>query len=170
MPLNLKRSIVLIGMMGCGKTAIGSRLATKLELPFIDLDAEIEKNEGMTVSKIFEKHGETRFRELELSTIEDILESKLCVLATGGGAYMNENVRNIIKKRGTCVYIRADFEVLLERVSRKNTRPLLENGDKATILKELMDERCPIYEDSDIIVDSSAGEHSIVVDDIIKEL
>lgn len=168
--LNLKKSVVLIGMMGSGKTAIGSRLALKLELPFIDLDKQIEKDEGKSVSEIFAQNGEPYFRQRELETIEDIVESKICILATGGGAYMNEAIRNIIKKRSISVYIKADFDVLLERVSRKNNRPLLEKGDKATILKELMQERCPYYENADITVSSTDGEHEVVVNDIIKEL
>lgn len=170
MSLDLKRSVVLIGMMGCGKTAIGSRVATALEIPFVDLDHEIESNANMTVSEIFEKYGEEYFRKKERETISDILNSKLCILATGGGAFMNYNTRKLIKKLGTSVYIRADYDILLERVSRKNNRPLLEKGDKAEILKDLMDKRCPVYEEADIIVDSSDSVHEIVVDKIIEEL
>jgi len=170
MSLNLKRSVVLVGMMGCGKTAIGSRVATALEVPFIDLDHEIEKNEGMTISEIFDKYDEEYFRKKERETIGYILNSKLCILATGGGAFMNFNTRQLIQKLGTSVYIRADYDVLLERVSRKNNRPLLEKGDKAKILKGLMDKRCPVYEEADIVVDSSDSIHEIVVDKIIEEL
>ncbi len=168
--LDLKRSLVLVGMMGCGKTAIGSRLAGAMEMPFIDLDNEIEKHEGMSVSDMFEKYDEEYFRRKERQTIEDILNSKLCVLATGGGAFMNYNTRQLIKKLGISVYIRADYEVLLERVSRKKSRPLLEKGDKREILKDLMDKRCPIYEEADIIVDSSDSIHEVVVNKIIEEL
>jgi len=167
---NLKRSIVLVGMMGCGKTAVGSRLAMELEVPFYDLDEEIEKNEKMTVAEIFSQKGEEFFRKCETDAIKDILNSKLCVLATGGGAYIREQNREIIKKLATCVYIRAEFEVLLERVSRKNTRPLLEAGDKAKILSDLMEIRCPIYEQADLIVDSTTGDHYEVVEQIIKGL
>lgn len=168
--LDLKRSVVLVGMMGCGKTAIGSRLAAAIEMPFIDLDNEIEQSENMSINDIFEKYGEDFFRKKERKAIEDILNSKLCILATGGGAFMNFNTRQLIKQLGTSVYIRADYDVLLERVSRKKTRPLLENGDKGKILKDLMDKRCPIYEEADIIVDSSDSIHEDVVNKIIEEL
>jgi shikimate kinase len=169
-PLQLRRSIVLVGMMGCGKSAIGSRLAMKLEVPFIDLDQEIEKNEGIAISEIFENHGEAYFRQCEKDTIADILNSKLCVLATGGGSFMSEEIRNLVKKLADSICITADFEVLLERVSRKNTRPLLEKGDKASILRELIDKRAPVYALADITVDSSSGEHELVVNRIIEEL
>jgi shikimate kinase len=168
--LQLRRSIVLVGIMGCGKSAIGSRLAMALEIPFIDLDAEIEKTAGMTISEIFEKHGEPHFRKMEKEIIADILNNKLCVLATGGGAFMNEETRALIKKIADSVWITADFEILLERVSRKNTRPLLEKGDKGTILKELIEKRSPVYANADIRVDSSSSEHELVVNKIIEEL
>ncbi len=170
MKLDLKRSVVLVGMMGCGKTAIGSRVATSLEVPFVDLDQEIEQNEGMTIPEIFAKHGEAYFRDKEQQNIRDILNSKICILATGGGAFINENTRQLIKKRGTSVYIRATIEVLLERVARKNNRPLLEKGDKGEILKALMQKRCPMYEEADITVDSSESIHEAVVEQIIEAL
>ncbi|MDA0782108.1 MAG: shikimate kinase [Rickettsiales bacterium] len=168
--LDLKRSVVLVGMMGCGKTAIGSRLAIAAEMPFVDLDNLIEENEKMSVNEIFERYGEDYFRKKERQAIEDVLNSKLCILATGGGAFMNYNTRQLIKKLGISVYIRADYDVLLERVARKNTRPLLENGDKGKILQELMDKRCPIYEEADITVDSSDSVHEDVVNKIIEGL
>lgn len=170
MTLDLKRSVVLVGMMGCGKTAIGSRVATSLEVPFVDLDQEIEQNEGKTIPEIFAKYGEAYFRDKEQQTIRDILNSKICILATGGGAFINSDTRQLIKKLGTSVYIRADYEVLLERVSRKHNRPLLEKGDKGEILKGLMQKRCPIYEEADITVDSSESIHEAVVEQIIEAL
>jgi shikimate kinase len=168
--MKLKRSIVLVGIMGCGKSAIGSRLAMALEVPFIDLDHEIEKNEGRSISEIFAQNGEAYFRKLEKDTLNEILNTKLCVLATGGGAFMNIDSRALIKKISDSVCITADFEVLLERVSRKNTRPLLETGDKATILKDLIAKRSPTYALADITVDSSSGMHEDVVAVIIEEL
>ena len=170
MTLDLKRSVVLVGMMGCGKTAIGSRVATSLELPFIDLDEKIEQNEAMTIPEIFAKYGEAYFREKEQQTIADILNSKICILATGGGAFINSDTRQLIKKRGISVYIRANYEVLLERVARKHNRPLLEKGDKGEILKALMQKRCHIYEEADITVDSSESIHEAVVEQIIEAL
>jgi shikimate kinase len=170
MPIELKRSIVLVGIMGCGKSAIGFRLAMTLELPFIDLDQEIEKTAGMTISEIFEKHGEPYFRKMEKELIEEILNTKLCVLATGGGAFINDETRALVKLRAHSVCITADFDVLLERVSRKNTRPLLEQGDKAAILQDLIEKRAPIYALADFTVDSSSGEHEYVVEKIIEWL
>ncbi len=170
MSVNLQKSIVLVGMMGCGKSAVGSRLAMKLEVPFVDIDYEIEKNEGMPIAEIFKEKGEPHFRNLEKTTISDILSTRICVIATGGGAFINEETRALIKEKARSVYIQADFEVLLERVSRKNTRPLLEGGDKAAILRDLMEKRCPIYEKADIMVDSSSGAHNVVVDKIIEGL
>jgi shikimate kinase len=170
MNLNLKRSVVLVGMMGCGKSAVGYRLAMDLEIPFIDLDCEIEKSQKMTITQIFENQGEACFRRIEQETINDILNSRICILATGGGAFINDSVRKLIKKLGISVYIRADFDILIERVSRRNNRPLLENGDKAQLLKALMDKRCHIYEEADIIVDSTNGEHQLVVEKIIEGL
>lgn len=170
MMLDLKRSVVLVGMMGCGKTAIGSRIATSLEVPFIDLDDEIEKNEGMSIPDIFAKYGEPYFRDKEQKTIRDILNSKICILATGGGAFINNETRELIKKLGISIYIRASHAVLLERVGRKNNRPLLEKGNKSEILKELLEKRCPIYEEAEIIVDSSENIHEAVVEQLIEAL
>lgn len=168
--LELKRSVALVGMMGCGKSAIGSRLALKLEVPFIDLDEEIESNENMTITQIFSKYGEEYFRRLEREAVNEILNSKICVLATGGGAFAGKQIREVIAQRAISVYIRAEFHVLLERVSRKKNRPLLEMGDREEILRTLMEKRCPIYETADIIVDSTEGQHDVVVDQIIEGL
>ncbi len=166
----IDKTIVLVGIMGSGKSAIGARLALKLGLPFVDMDKYIEDREGITISEIFEKHGEPYFRGLEREVIDELVAGEPCVLATGGGAFINDEIRALIKKKARSVCIKADFDIILERVSRKNTRPLLEKGDKASILKDLMEKRCPIYEQADIIVDSSEGEHDIVVYRIIEEL
>ncbi len=168
--LQLDKAIVLIGLMGCGKSSIGRRLADEIGIKFFDLDLEIEKAEGLTVTEIFKKHGEEYFRQKEEEIVQDIVSHELCVLATGGGAFINDKIRTLIKAKTTSVWIKVGFDILLERVSRKNTRPLLEKGDKAEILKNLMDKRYPIYEKADIIVDSAEDDHMIVVKKIMKEL
>lgn len=164
------KTIALVGLMGCGKSAIGHRLAARLDLPFLDLDKEIEKMEGLTIPEIFEKHGEQYFRAREKDIAGRILDGYKCVLATGGGAFINDEIRAMIKEKAISIWLKASFEVLLERVSRKNNRPLLEKGDKAAILKDLMEKRYPIYEHADIVVDTTEGMHDIVVNNIVEKL
>lgn len=154
--------------MGCGKSAIGKRLAEKLELPFIDLDTAIEEKTGLTIPEIFEQHGEGYFRKLERDILREIIAGEPKIIATGGGAFINEESRKLIKEKSLSVWIKADFALLLERVSRKNNRPLLEKGDKAAILKDLMNKRYPIYAEADITVETTDGPHEIVVDKIIS--
>lgn len=166
MDFQLTRSVVLVGMMGCGKSSVGLRLAQKIELPFIDLDKYIENAQNKTITEIFKSDGEEYFRKLEQNYTNDILNSKLCVLATGGGAFINEKTRQAIKKYGLSIYLRTEFNILLDRVSKKDTRPLLEQGDKAEILADLMKIRCPIYEQADLIVESYDEEH----DDVVKRI
>jgi shikimate kinase len=166
----VNKTIVLVGLMGAGKTAIGKRLADRLGVAFVDTDHLIEEQQGRSISSIFEKEGEGHFRELERSAIRAELEKPPHVLATGGGAFMEAATRALIKEKGMSVWLRADFETLLERVSRKSTRPLLEKGDKAKILKELMEKRYPVYAEADMVVDTTAGPHEIVVDKIIEAL
>ncbi|MGD9867296.1 MAG: shikimate kinase [Hyphomicrobiales bacterium] len=164
------KSVVLIGLMGAGKTAVGRRLASQLSLPFVDADSEIERAAGMTVSEIFNGHGEAYFREGERKVIARLLENGPQVLATGGGAYMNEDTRRNVAARGVSVWLRADLPVLLERVARRDNRPLLKRGDPAEIMKKLMDERYPIYEQSDITVRSRDVPHDVIVDEIVNAL
>lgn len=156
--------------MGCGKSTIGKRLAQKLSIPFTDLDAAIEEAAQMSISDIFAKYGEPYFRQLELETAEKIMDSTPSILATGGGAFINEKIRKLIKENSISIWINADLETLLERVSRRNTRPLLENGNKEEILKDLMDKRYPIYAQADITVPTSRGTHDIVVRRIMEEI
>ena len=164
------KTIVLVGLMGCGKTTIGRRLGRELHLPFFDLDAKIEQVANMPVKEIFATHGEPYFRALELETARKILDGTPLVLATGGGAFINEKIRNLIKEKAISVWIKADLPTLLERVSRRNTRPLLENGNKEEILQELMDKRYPIYGESDIVVNTSRGSHDVVLRRIIEAI
>lgn len=166
----IDKTIVLIGLMGAGKSSIGKRLSEKLGLEFFDLDKEIEKQENMTVSNIFAAHGEEYFRKKEAELLSTYLDKAPHILATGGGAYIPEKNRSLINKKGIPVWLRADLEVLFTRVSRKDTRPLLEAGDKKEILKKLMDERYPVYETSEIVVDSLEIPHEITLEKIITEL
>jgi shikimate kinase len=151
---SISKSIVMIGMMGAGKSRIGRDLAVKLELPFVDTDDEIIKAAGCSVSDIFELYGEKAFRDVEERVISRLLNSKVQIIATGGGAFMSVKVRKAIREYGVSIWLKAELEVLVERTSRRRGRPLLEKGDPATILKGLMDERYPVYEEADIVVDT----------------
>jgi shikimate kinase len=168
--LQPSKTIALVGLMGCGKSTIGRRLAKALQLPFIDLDNHIEQTVHMTVSEIFAKYGEEHFRVMELAEIKKILDGKPLVLATGGGAFINDEIRELISEHAVSVWIKADLPTLLERVSRRNNRPLLENGDKEEILRGLMEKRYPIYGQADITVESGHGSHDLVVRNIIEAI
>lgn len=164
------RPLVLIGLMGAGKSTIGRRLAKTIGWKFVDSDEEIEAAAGCSIADIFAIHGEPIFRDLEKRVITRLLNEGPVVLATGGGAWMQADVRAIIREKATALWLRAELEVLTDRVSRRDHRPLLETGDKRTILKRLMDERYPIYEEADLIVDSSDGPHERVVERVIAAL
>jgi shikimate kinase len=163
-------SLVLVGMMGAGKSTIGRRLAARLGVPFVDADAEIERAAGQTVREIFEAHGEAEFRRGEERVIARLLDGDPKVIATGGGAFVNDRTRKRIKDKGISIWLRAEIPVLLERVSRNNSRPLLKRGDPEQVLTKLAAERNPYYEQADIVVDSSTGPHREVVDTIVKKL
>ena len=169
-PITLAKPIVLIGMMGCGKSAIGALLAKELDIPFADADQCIESQMGMPVSQIFEAHGEPYFRQKEYEVIDRLLHENKQVIAVGGGAFIQPSVRTLIKQHATSIWIRAAFDILLERVSRKHHRPLLEKGDKGAILKALMEDRYPVYAEADMIIDTTAGPHEVVVTRIIEQL
>ena len=164
------RSLVLVGMMGAGKSSVGKRLATKLSLPFVDADEEIEAGARMTIPEIFEKFGEPYFRDGERRVIARLLESGPCVLATGGGAYMNPSTRERIAKSGVSVWIKPDVEVLLRRVRKRSNRPLLQTADPEATLKRLLEERNPVYGLADIMVEAHDGPHEIVVEQILTAL
>jgi len=165
------RSIVLVGMMGVGKSSVGRRLAARLGIPFVDADAEIEKAAGMTISDIFARHGEGDFRNGEARVIARLLESGPQVLATGGGAFMNPNTRAAIGAKGVSIWLSADFEVLMRRTSkRKNERPLLQTADPAETLRRLLAEREPIYAEADLTVQSRDVAHDAIVGDILTAL
>lgn len=165
-----QRSIVLIGLMGAGKTAIGRRLATELKLPFTDADSEIEVAAGQTISEIFAEHGEDYFRDGERKVIARLLKSGPQVLATGGGAFMNETTRGNVRRNGISVWLNADLEVLMQRVSRRDHRPLLKTEDPEAVMRQLMEDRYPVYAEADIEVQSRNVPHEVIVGEIIKQL
>ena len=162
-----RRSIVLIGLMGAGKTAVGRRLAGRLELPYIDADSEIEAAAGASISEIFAEHGEAYFRQGERKVIARLLEAGPQVLATGGGAFMNPDTRANIKAGGLSVWLKAEIKVLLKRVGRRDNRPLLAAGDPEKVMKKLMEERYPIYEEADVTVESRDVPHDVIVGAVI---
>jgi len=164
------RSIVLIGLMGAGKTAVGRRLANRLDLPFVDADTEIEVAAGASIGEIFAEHGENYFRQGERKVIMRLLEGGPQVLATGGGAYMNADTRAAIKARGLSIWLKAELKVLLKRVGRRGNRPLLAGGDPEGVMKRLMDERYPIYAKADVTVESRDVPHDVIVSAVIDAL
>ncbi|MFP3920762.1 MAG: shikimate kinase [Dichotomicrobium sp.] len=164
------RSIVLIGLMGAGKSAIGRRLGKRLGLPFVDADKEIEAAAGKTINEIFAEHGEDYFRDGERRVIARLLDGGPIVLATGGGAYMNEMTRAEIADRGLSIWLKADLDILMERVSRRDTRPLLKAGDPRRIMQNLMDERYPVYAGADITIESRNVPHEVIIEEIVEAL
>lgn len=163
-------SIVFVGLMGAGKSAIGRRLASRLGLPFVDADEEIERAAGCSISDIFEIHGEAAFRDGERRVIARLLARPPHVLATGGGAFMDPETRAAIRESGISVWLRAGLELLVSRVSRRNNRPLLAGGDPHEILQRLMAERHPIYAQADIVVESRDGPHEQTVETVLDAL
>lgn len=156
--------------MGAGKSAIGRRLAARLELPFADADAEIETAAGATIEEIFASHGEAYFRDGERRVIARLLESGPQVLATGGGAFMNAETRARILRRSVSIWLRADLDLLMQRVGRRDNRPLLKTGDPREVMRRLMDERYPVYSEADIAIESRDVPHEAIVDEIIAAL
>ena len=165
-----QRCVVLVGMMGAGKTSIGRRLANLMHLPFLDADSEIEKAANLTIAEIFAKHGEADFREGEKRVVARLLGSGPAVLATGGGAYMNEETRERCRAEGVTIWLKADAPVLLERVRKKGNRPLLDRPDPEAVIRQLLAEREPIYALADIIIASREGPHQAVIGEIVSAL
>jgi shikimate kinase/3-dehydroquinate synthase len=164
------RSVVLIGMMGAGKTSVGKRLAAKLALPFADADAEIEAGAQLTISEIFERFGEAYFRDGERKVIARLLNGGPLVLATGGGAFMNPVTRDNIAAHGVSIWLKPEFDILLARVRKKSNRPLLKTADPEQTLRRLLEERSPIYALADFTIESLDGPHDSVVDAILRRL
>jgi len=164
------RSIVLVGMMGAGKTAIGRRLARDLDWPFADADAEIELAAGTSIANIFAEIGEAAFRESEHHVIARLLEGPKRVLALGGGGFVDPRTRVLVKERAISIWLSADLDVLVRRTSRRNDRPLLQGVDPRARLAALLEARAPIYAEADLIVDSSRGSVRSVVAEILAQL
>ena len=164
------RSVVLVGMMGSGKSSIGRRLAGALDLPFHDADAEIELAAGMTVEEIFREHGEPYFRDGEERVIKRLLHEGQQVLATGGGAVISPKTRAEIAKSGVSIWLKAPVELLLQRVARRDNRPLLKESDPREVLTRLLDERMPFYAGADLVLQSREAPHEIVVEEALSLL
>jgi shikimate kinase len=164
------RTIVLVGLMGAGKSSIGRRLALALGMPFFDADEEVERAARRTIPEIFAELGETAFRDGERRVIARLLDGPPHVMATGGGAFMNAETRALIASRAISVWLKADVEVLVRRVGRKSDRPLLQGRDPREVLRRLAEERYPVYALADITIDSVEGPHSTTVQAIIAAL
>jgi len=165
-----ERAIVLVGLMGAGKSTVGRRLANALHLQFHDADHEIETAAGCSITDFFEKYGEPAFREGERRVIARLLDGPRHVLATGGGAFMDPTTREIIKRKGISVWLRADLDLLMARVAKRQTRPLLKTADPRATMQKLMDERYPVYAGANITVDSNGGPHEAIVQQIVHQL
>jgi shikimate kinase len=165
-----RRTIVLVGLMGAGKSKIGRRLAARLNLAFFDSDQEIEAAAGESIEEIFANRGEQVFRDGERRVIARLLAQPVHVLATGGGAFMDPATRQLIGERGVSLWLRADLDVLAARVSRRNNRPLLKSGNARAILATLIEQRHPVYAEADVVVDSGEGSPEVTVGRAIAAL
>ena len=163
----LKKTVVLVGMMGAGKTAVGKALAARLSVPFLDSDAEIEKAANMTISEIFQRDGETFFRARESEVIERLLDTQRGILSTGGGAFLSEKNRQMMSDKGVSVWLNADLSLLWSRVKGKNTRPLLRTAHPYETLREIYEARAPIYALADLSVAADPG---YSIDDMAAEV
>ena len=164
------RTIVLVGLMGAGKSKIGRRLAARLNLPFFDSDHEIEMAAGESIEEIFANRGERVFRDGERRVIARLLAQPVHVLATGGGAFMDEMTRAVIERRGVSLWLRADLDVLVSRVSRRSDRPLLKVGDARMVLGELIEQRYPVYAEANVMIESGEGSPELTVTRAIAAL
>ena len=164
------RSIVLVGMMGAGKSTIGRRLAGRLRLPFLDADTEIEAAAGMSIPDIFETHGEPHFRDGEARVIARLLDSGPAVIATGGGAFMREETRNRVRDKAVSIWLKADVDVIMKRVKRRADRPLLQTEDPTATVTRLLEAREPLYGTADLTIGSRDVPHDRIVDECIDAL
>lgn len=157
----LTKTIVLVGLMGSGKSCIGRRLAQRYDVPFIDADAEIERAAGLTVAEIFAKYGEASFRDGERRVMSRLLDGPPCVLASGGGAFMDAETRRLIKNKAVSLWLRAELDTLVARTSGRSHRPLLNTGDPRAKLQELMTLRYPIYAEADVAIDTGTDNPNV---------
>jgi shikimate kinase len=164
------RSIVLVGMMGAGKSTIGRRLSARLRLPFFDADIEIEAAAGMSIPDIFETRGEADFRDGEARVIARLLDGGPCVLATGGGAFMREETRNRIRGKAVSIWLKADVDIIMRRVRRRSDRPLLKTADPAATVGRLIEQRDPVYQHADLTIWSRDVPHEKIVDECLEAL
>src|ERR1700676_2546353 len=164
------RSIVLVGMMGAGKSTIGRRLSARLRLPFLDADSEIEAAAGMSIPDIFEIHGEPHFRDGEARVIARLLDSGPAVLATGGGAFMREETRSRIRSKAVSIWLKANADIIMRRVKRRADRPLLQTADPAATVGRLIEEREPVYQQADLTIWSRDVPHEKIVDECVDAL
>ena len=165
-----ERPVVLVGLMGAGKTSVGRRLADKLGIPFVDADHEIEAAAGKPIKEIFADHGEPYFREGERRVIQRLIGNGAQVLATGGGAYMNDETRARIQEHGISVWLRAALPLLMKRVAKRQDRPLLQADNPEAVMRDLMDKRYPVYALADVTVESRDVQHGQMVNDVIRAL
>ena len=166
----LDQPVVLVGLMGVGKSTVGRRLAKRLGLPFVDSDSAIEDAAGYTAAEVFERYGEQDFRDGERRLVARLIDGEIRVIATGGGAYVDARTRQLLNERAITVWLDAPVDILAERTARRNTRPLLKNGDPKGTLQRLAEERRPSYEEAHIHVKSGDGAHKEVVDQILQAL
>ena len=165
-----RRSVVLVGMMGAGKSTIGRRLAARLRLPFLDADIEIEAAAGMSIPDIFEPHGEAHFRDGEARVIARLLDGGPAVIATGGGAFMREETRNRIRDKAVSIWLKAEVEIIMKRVKRRADRPLLQTEDPTATVSRLLEAREPTYRTADLTIASRDVPHDRIVDECIDAL
>ncbi len=165
-----QRSLVLVGLMGCGKSSVGRRLAARLDLPFTDADEAIEKAHRKSINEIFADYGEAYFRDGERRVIARLLGAGPQVLATGGGAFINPETRAAIKASAVSVWLKAELPILMRRVAKRDTRPLLKNSDPESVMRSLMDVRYPIYAEADVTVESRDVPHEVIVSEILAAL
>lgn len=164
------RPIVLVGLMGSGKTSVGKRLAARLALPFVDADAEIETAASLTIPEIFEKHGEAYFRAGEARVMTRLIDGGPRVVATGGGAFINAETRAAVRAKGLSVWLKADLDVLMKRVRRRQDRPLLKAEDPEAVMRRLIDERYPLYAEADLTIHSHDQPHEAVVEEVVAAM
>jgi shikimate kinase len=166
----LDQPVVLVGLMGVGKSTVGRRLAKRLGLPFVDSDSAIEDAAGCTAAEVFERYGEQDFRDGERRLVARLMDGEIRVIATGGGAFVDERTRQLLNERAITVWLDAPVDILAQRTARRNTRPLLKNGDPKGTLERLAEERRPLYQEAHIHVKSGDGAHRDVVETIIQAL
>lgn len=168
--IKLPRTVVFIGLMGAGKSRMGRELSARISVPYVDADAEIEAAAGCSVEEIFKQYGEAEFRSAERRIIARLLEGPARILSTGGGAFMDPEIRQSIREQGISVWLRADLDLLLKRTARRDNRPLLKTGDPREILSNLMEIRYPVYAEADLTVDCVDGPPDITLERIITAL